>query len=166
LERIGSGAFGQCESCGKAIAAQRLKAIPYTRYCVRCAATRNGNPRVNLNVGRPHDPNDTLAPEGEMNEDAHDSSQEVSMRVDDELAAREFAADIHAAGTAGGGTAIGGLAGSNIGRGDPSIADLQDASGSSEFDVANDRDEVRQQGPRSGHGGGAVSGTPADLRRS
>ena len=28
---------GTCASCGKAIAQERLNAVPYTRQCVRCA---------------------------------------------------------------------------------------------------------------------------------
>ena len=37
LERITSGTFGKCESCGAAISEERLKAIPYTPHCLRCA---------------------------------------------------------------------------------------------------------------------------------
>jgi RNA polymerase-binding transcription factor DksA len=33
LERIRRGTFGRCEACGKEIAAERLDAVPYTRYC-------------------------------------------------------------------------------------------------------------------------------------
>lgn len=163
LRRIDAGSFGTCESCDKAIVAERLKALPYTRYCVNCAASLSENPRVNLNDGRPRTPDDTLAPEGDMNEDTTDSLQNPSTSTDDERAQRRFSADTHAAGTAGGGTAIGGLAGSNIGRGDPSIADLQDASGSSDYDVAEDREEELQRA-RSGRSGGAIGGTPAGKR--
>jgi RNA polymerase-binding transcription factor DksA len=163
LRRIDAGTFGTCESCKKAIAAERLKALPYTRYCVQCAAAINDNPRVNLNVGRPRSPNDTMAPEGDMNEDFSDSSQVVRTSIDDEVSQSRFSADTHAAGTAGGGTAIGGLAGSNIGRGEPSIADLQDATGSGDYDVAEDREEELQRG-RSGRSGGAIGGTPAGKR--
>jgi len=163
LRRVEAGTFGKCESCDKQIAAERLKALPYTRYCVTCAAAATDNPRVNLNVGRPRTPDDTIAPEGDMNEDVSDSLQDVPTSIDEEMARREFAADTHAAGTAGGGTAIGGLAGSNIGHGDPSIADLQDATGSSDYDVTEDREEERKE-PRSGRSGGAIGGTPAGKR--
>jgi RNA polymerase-binding protein DksA len=37
LDRIRAGTFGQCESCGKEIVRDRLKAIPYTRLCIDCA---------------------------------------------------------------------------------------------------------------------------------
>lgn len=37
LVRIQAGAFGKCEECQGKIPAERLKAIPYTRYCVACA---------------------------------------------------------------------------------------------------------------------------------
>ena len=36
LDRIGTEAYGMCESCGGAIAPARLEAIPYTRHCVSC----------------------------------------------------------------------------------------------------------------------------------
>jgi len=163
LQRIEAGSFGICEHCNKKIAAERLAALPYTRFCVTCAATVDDNHRVNLNDGRPRNPDDTIAPEGDMNENVRDSLQNISTSIDDEIASKQYAADIHAAGTAGGGTAIGGLAGSNIGRGDPSIADLQEATGSSDFDVNENRDEERQQA-RSGPAGGAVGGTPARKR--
>lgn len=38
LERIQAGKYGTCQGCGKPIAAERLQALPYTPYCVRCAA--------------------------------------------------------------------------------------------------------------------------------
>lgn len=38
LERIGAGGYGQCQECSKQIPDERLDAIPYTPYCVRCAA--------------------------------------------------------------------------------------------------------------------------------
>jgi RNA polymerase-binding transcription factor DksA len=44
LERIAAGDFGQCESCGGVISEERLKAIPYTPYCVRCAKTNAAEP--------------------------------------------------------------------------------------------------------------------------
>lgn len=42
LERMKEGHFGICVTCGKAIAKGRLDAVPYTRYCIRCASS-NGN---------------------------------------------------------------------------------------------------------------------------
>ncbi|RKX71304.1 TraR/DksA family transcriptional regulator [candidate division WOR-3 bacterium] len=36
LERIASGKYGICESCGRPINEERLEVIPYTRYCVDC----------------------------------------------------------------------------------------------------------------------------------
>lgn len=38
LERIRDGSFGQCESCDKSIAKERLAAIPYARLCLPCKA--------------------------------------------------------------------------------------------------------------------------------
>jgi RNA polymerase-binding protein DksA len=37
LGRMESGAFGVCEQCGKKIAKARLQAVPYARYCIKCA---------------------------------------------------------------------------------------------------------------------------------
>ncbi len=36
LERIESGTYGKCESCGGQIGLERLKALPYTRLCIAC----------------------------------------------------------------------------------------------------------------------------------
>jgi DnaK suppressor protein len=35
--RIERGIFGTCENCQQPIAKERLKALPYARYCIRCA---------------------------------------------------------------------------------------------------------------------------------
>jgi DnaK suppressor protein len=36
LRRLASGAFGTCESCHQPIGLPRLRAVPATRFCVRC----------------------------------------------------------------------------------------------------------------------------------
>src|SRR5688572_22759606 len=128
LRRMDEDRFGQCESCGKAIAKDRLEAIPFTRYCVRCAEKVDSTPQVSLDEGRPHSPGDTLAPEGEMREDRTRRAGPL-----DFPSHRPHHGDVHAAGTAGGGTSVGGLAGSTEGDGDPQIAQLDDATGSSYF---------------------------------
>jgi len=38
IRRLDEGTFGTCENCEKAIGKERLRALPFTRYCVRCAA--------------------------------------------------------------------------------------------------------------------------------
>src|SRR2546421_11746641 len=38
LERIDAGSFGRCEGCRKQIPESRLQALPYTRYCLKCAS--------------------------------------------------------------------------------------------------------------------------------
>ena len=38
LERIESGVYGSCIECEGRIPKMRLKAIPYTPYCVKCAS--------------------------------------------------------------------------------------------------------------------------------
>jgi DnaK suppressor protein len=37
LGRIDRGTFGRCENCGQRIPKIRLDALPYARYCLRCA---------------------------------------------------------------------------------------------------------------------------------
>ena len=45
LERIIKETYGVCESCRKTIAAARLRALPATRFCRRCAGeNENGRP--------------------------------------------------------------------------------------------------------------------------
>ncbi|MEO0084051.1 MAG: TraR/DksA family transcriptional regulator [candidate division WOR-3 bacterium] len=36
LLRIRENRYGDCERCGKPIAKARLKALPYTRFCIKC----------------------------------------------------------------------------------------------------------------------------------
>lgn len=137
IARLDDGSFGYCEDCGKAISIERLEAIPFVRYCVKCAEKLQGSSEEdfsgsnrlgpNFNTGRPHGPDDTLAPEGFMGEEGR----------------RGRSGDVHAVGDAGGGTAFGGLAGSNTANGEPDIGDLQDAAGSGNSDVAEAR---RQSG--------------------
>lgn len=158
LRRMDQGTFGVCESCGKSIARNRLQAMPYARYCVRCAEQNGGPPLADVNEGRPMRPIDTLAPEGDMDEDRR-TRRRATMDARDRP---RVTPDVHAAGTAGGGTAIGGLAGTNEGHGDPIISDLQQAAGSGEFDLRDDRPEEDE--PQSGRSGGAVGGTPARKR--
>jgi RNA polymerase-binding protein DksA len=39
LARLESGAYGVCESCGKAVGAARLDALPFATHCVACASS-------------------------------------------------------------------------------------------------------------------------------
>jgi DnaK suppressor protein len=43
LARMDEGSYGICRNCGKPIDPARLRAIPYTRYCMACA-NRNEQP--------------------------------------------------------------------------------------------------------------------------
>lgn len=40
LQKIEKGNYGICESCQTEIPSKRLKAMPYTRYCVTCQSRR------------------------------------------------------------------------------------------------------------------------------
>jgi len=157
LQRLSEHTFGTCESCRKNITPARLEAIPYTRFCVKCAEQNDQTPQVNLDKGRPHSPHDTLAPEGEMDEDRLSRVDNLEFPSE-----RLRHGDVHAAGTAGGGTAVGGLAGSNEGNGDPVIVEIDEATANGGFDVEDDRTDNRT--PLSGFTGGAVGGTPARKR--
>lgn len=37
LERMKTGQYGICDNCGAEIPAARLRALPWARYCLRCA---------------------------------------------------------------------------------------------------------------------------------
>jgi DnaK suppressor protein len=37
LARMETGEYGICESCGEEISPRRLQALPWARYCLRCA---------------------------------------------------------------------------------------------------------------------------------
>jgi len=43
LERVKTGTYGECEGCGDEINPNRLKAIPWARYCVPCQELRSRN---------------------------------------------------------------------------------------------------------------------------
>ncbi|MEW5951368.1 MAG: TraR/DksA family transcriptional regulator [Elusimicrobia bacterium] len=36
LRRIKNGIYGKCEQCGIIIDKKRIKALPYSRYCIKC----------------------------------------------------------------------------------------------------------------------------------
>jgi DnaK suppressor protein len=36
LQKIDSGAFGECERCGETIGDKRLEALPFARHCIDC----------------------------------------------------------------------------------------------------------------------------------
>jgi hypothetical protein len=163
LHRLDAGTFGVCENCGKAIPKGRLDAIPYARYCVACTEALGAETAANLNAGRPHDVRDILPtrwnnPTAETDDSALHPD---TLPAVDRDQTRRGHADTHAAGTPGGGSAVGGLAGTNIGTGTPDGTGLEDAMGSSNFDVSLDKDDPEIY---SGPSGGAVGGTPANKR--
>lgn len=43
LERVAGGTYGDCQSCGEQISANRLKAIPWAEYCLQCEELRSRN---------------------------------------------------------------------------------------------------------------------------
>lgn len=51
LTRLELGTFGRCEGCGRPIAAERLRALPRARLCVRCQRREDARSR-RLRTGR------------------------------------------------------------------------------------------------------------------
>jgi DnaK suppressor protein len=43
LARVAGGSYGECEGCGEEISPNRLKAIPWARYCLVCQELRSRN---------------------------------------------------------------------------------------------------------------------------
>jgi RNA polymerase-binding transcription factor len=43
LKQMVEGTYGVCEGCGEEISPNRLKAIPWTRYCLACQEQRSKN---------------------------------------------------------------------------------------------------------------------------
>lgn len=158
LDRLNRGTFGRCENCGRDIVLERLDALPYTRYCTSCASRLHAGLAVNVNDGRP----DTwLGTPGHEGFAQAGSPQRI---VGKDLGGRT--SDKHAAGTPGGGSASGGLAGSNIGRGAPREAILENAMGGGRSGADADSGDEDEDAPEafSGRAGGAVGGTPANKR--
>jgi DnaK suppressor protein len=46
LARIENGTYGRCENCHRPIPRERLEAVPYARYCLRCAKRLEGAARA------------------------------------------------------------------------------------------------------------------------
>src|SRR5512142_436886 len=44
IARIEDGSYGVCESCDESIAAKRLDAVPWARYCVHCQDSLDSGP--------------------------------------------------------------------------------------------------------------------------
>ncbi len=42
LDRLDEGTYGYCEDCGRPIGLERLKVLPFTKYCVQCQEQREG----------------------------------------------------------------------------------------------------------------------------
>jgi DnaK suppressor protein len=48
LSKIESNEYGICESCGDKITPKRLEAIPWTPFCIRCAAEMEKNRELGI----------------------------------------------------------------------------------------------------------------------
>jgi len=168
LRRIDDGTFGRCEECDQEIPRERLDALPYARFCTRCAelvglgsSLRRPTQRVEATALSPGPNNPTVVPHEMVNE--IEADEEPVFGKLDRDSAHEQSVDIYAAGTPGGGTAVGGLGGSNAGYGEPEIEELDEAMASGLFDREGPIDEPEET-PKAGPAGGAVGGTPANKR--
>lgn len=159
LARLEEGSYGRCQQCRKKISLERLRALPHARLCLHCAEASPQGPEVNLNVGRPESPADTLADEEEMEIRGRNARSTFSDMATSQ-APHWRQDDSHAAGVPGGGSAAGGLAGANKGDGAPDLHELQEAMGSGEFD-ADEADDESAFSPRADHAGGSTEKTPA-----
>jgi RNA polymerase-binding transcription factor DksA len=158
LGRIDNQDYGRCENCKQDIAPARLDALPYARYCIRCAADLQAGAAVNLNKGRP---------ESWLGEPGHEAPDPAAIPGPATVAGLQSKPgdDVFAAGTPGGGTAVGGLAGTTVGGGDPAGAAIEGAMGSGTLDdEAYVTDDEKQPQAASGPSGGAVGGPPAKKR--
>lgn len=43
LRRLAGGTYGECEACGEPISPNRLKALPWARYCLSCQDMHSRN---------------------------------------------------------------------------------------------------------------------------
>ncbi len=43
LQKINENRFGSCENCSKKISNDRLHAIPYARFCIKCKPKKENN---------------------------------------------------------------------------------------------------------------------------
>jgi DnaK suppressor protein len=54
LQRIAKGTYGKCEGCRQPIPVTRLRALPVTRFCVKCARRQEGAPPTAPGEKTPH----------------------------------------------------------------------------------------------------------------
>ena len=133
--------------------------MPFTRYCVRCAEANHSTPEANLNTGRPRGPRTRSRPKAKWKKTGvRGGGRRWTREIGRSLIPTSMRQALRAAARR-----VGGLAGSNEGHGDPRMSELQDASGSSNFDVDDDRAD--EDAPTSGPSGGAVGGTPRGSMR-
>jgi DnaK suppressor protein len=53
LKRIADGSFGICVACGDEIQDQRLQALPWTQFCLRCQGELEGKIGASLSTRTP-----------------------------------------------------------------------------------------------------------------
>lgn len=43
LERVDDGTYGKCDTCGKLISFERLKILPFVKFCIKCQQSSEKN---------------------------------------------------------------------------------------------------------------------------
>ncbi len=92
LARLDAGTYGSCESCGQAIADERLEAVPATRFCIdheQVAETMvgegvdqpDGGADASEALRREAQHNLDLVEDEERDDDALTSAEELAMRI-------------------------------------------------------------------------------------
>jgi len=71
LERLESGEFGLCETCGQPISLARLKVLPLARLCLGCKRAEEGRPQAHLPSAAVRRTNEASAPD-DWDEDEFD----------------------------------------------------------------------------------------------
>lgn len=72
LTKMNEGRYGKCEACRRPIAVKRLYALPWTRYCLRCARSRES-----FGTGEIASPPATLDQEATTDDDMQDMIEDA-----------------------------------------------------------------------------------------
>ena len=90
LTKMDEGGYGRCEACRKPIKTKRLRALPWTRYCVRCAGVRErlspgdiDSPAVSVGGGELTDQEMLDAIQDELQSDGRVETEELEISCED-----------------------------------------------------------------------------------
>jgi RNA polymerase-binding transcription factor DksA len=90
LTKMDEGGYGRCEACRKTINLKRLQAVPWTRYCVKCAGAREtlspggvGTQAVETGVAELTDEEMLEAIQDELQSDGRVETEELEISCED-----------------------------------------------------------------------------------